>query len=122
MALPTALDAAHVGKRQAGPRNVGADRLDPGEDGKRVRNPMLAGLRDGKSQLTLEQHAHSRGDRRAAGHQVLRRRHVPIKYGEANARRNGRAEVRGVNSIERRADEVHLPPAFRNLNGLRVDL
>ena len=55
VALAAALQSAHVGEREAGDRDVAADRLDRGEDGQRVRHPMLAALRDGEGQLALEQ-------------------------------------------------------------------
>ena len=37
--------------------DVGADRLDRGKHGERVRHPMLAALGDGEGQLALEQRA-----------------------------------------------------------------
>ena len=54
MALAAALEARHVGEREPGRRDVGAQRLDRCQHGKRVGHPMLAALRDGEGQLTLQ--------------------------------------------------------------------
>ena len=80
VALAAALEPAHVGERETGDGEVGADRLDRGEHGKRVRHPMVAALGDGEGQFAIHQ---PRGDEAAA---IVRRgRRGPRDVGLAAA-------------------------------------
>ena len=63
VALAAPLEPAHVGQREAGDGKVGADRLDRGQHGERVRHPMVAALGDGEGQFAVDQ---PRGDQAAA--------------------------------------------------------
>ena len=45
VALAAALEPAHVGQREPGDRDVGADRLDRRQHRQRVGHPMVAALR-----------------------------------------------------------------------------
>ena len=57
MALAATLEAAHVGQRQAGDRDIAADRLDRRQHGQRIGHPMVAALGDGEGQFAVEQRA-----------------------------------------------------------------
>ena len=61
--LAAPLEAAHVGQRQPGDGEIGADRLDRRQHRQRIRHPMIAALGDGVGQLALHQ---PRGDQAAA--------------------------------------------------------
>ena len=55
VALAAAFEPARSASASAGHRDVGAERLDRRQHGKRVGHPMLAALRDGEGQLAFEQ-------------------------------------------------------------------
>ena len=83
VAFSAALEAAEIRQCQARDRNVLSERLDRREDRKRIRNPMLAALRDGESQLPLEQGRRDQASAVARPH-CMQRVHVRVAVAERN--------------------------------------
>ncbi len=72
MALAAALEAAHVGQRQAGDCQVGAHRLDRRQHGQRIHHPMVAALGYGVGELALDQPRRDQASAIAGTHRVDR--------------------------------------------------